>query len=132
VCAEGAACAHGRCGSLDFVRRYHYHFLICFKSVEVEMILVKNIHPVTDFTRKTKEYIRRLKKTGHPEVLTVNGEAQVVIQSTEAYQKLLDSAALAETLAGIQRGLEEADRGEVRPAREFLRELAAKHGVKLK
>lgn len=26
VGAEGAACTHGRCGSMDFVRRYRYHF----------------------------------------------------------------------------------------------------------
>jgi hypothetical protein len=96
------------------------------------MVLLNNIHPVTDFTRNTRKYIQRLKKTGNAEVLTVDGEAQVVIQSTTAYQKLVDAAQLVETLAGIQRGLDEADRGEVRPAREFFRELAAKHGLKLK
>jgi hypothetical protein len=39
-----------------------------------------------------------------------------------------DPSELAETLAGIQRGLDEADRGEGQLAREFFRELAAKHG----
>jgi hypothetical protein len=95
------------------------------------MIDVKNIHPVTDFTRKTKRYIQRLKKTGNPEVLTVNGQAEVVVQSAAAYQKPLRHAELAETLAGLQRGLDEADRGQLRSAREFFRELAAKHGIEL-
>ncbi len=96
------------------------------------MVRLNNIHPVTDFTRNTKKYIQRLKKTGNPEVLTVDGEAQIVIQSTAAYQKLMDAAELMESLAGIQRGLDQADQGEVRPAHEFFRELAAKHGLKLK
>ena len=96
------------------------------------MVDLNNIHPVTDFTRKTKEHIAWLKKTGKPEVLTVNGQAEIVVQSAKAYQKLLESAQLAETLAGIQRGLDQAKRGEGRPMREFLAELAAKHGVSLK
>jgi PHD/YefM family antitoxin component YafN of YafNO toxin-antitoxin module len=96
------------------------------------MIHLKNIHPVTDFTRKTKQYIQRLKKTGDPEVLTVNGQAEIVVQSAGAYQKLLEQAELAETLAGIRRGLADVERGDVRPARAFFRELAAKHGITLK
>jgi PHD/YefM family antitoxin component YafN of YafNO toxin-antitoxin module len=95
------------------------------------MIKLSDIHPVTDFTRKTKAYIQRLKKTGNPEVLTVNGQAEVVIQSAGAYQKLLDAAELAETLPILQRSLAEAKQGKGRPARDFLKEIAATAGVEL-
>ena len=95
------------------------------------MIELTDIHPVTDFNRNTKDYIRRLKETGKPEVLTVNGQAEVVVQSAAGYQKLLAAAELAEALAGIRRGLDQAKRGEGRPVREFLKELADKHGVVL-
>ena len=96
------------------------------------MVLLTDIHPVSDFTRNTKKYVQRLKKTGNPEVLTIDGEGQVVIQSTEAYQKMIDAVELVETLAGIKRGLDQADRGEGRPAKEFFEEIAAKHGFNLK
>jgi PHD/YefM family antitoxin component YafN of YafNO toxin-antitoxin module len=96
------------------------------------MLKMKNIHSVTDFNRRTKDYIKRLKKSGEPEVLTLNGEAQLVVQSADGYQKLLQAAELAESLAGIRRGLDEIKRGEGRNMREFLAELAAKHGVSLK
>jgi PHD/YefM family antitoxin component YafN of YafNO toxin-antitoxin module len=96
------------------------------------MIDLTNIHPVTDFNRNTKEHIKRLKKTGKPEVLTVNGQAELVVQSAQAYQQLLEAAELAETLAGIRRGLDQAKRGEGRPMREFLEQLGAKHGISLK
>jgi predicted DsbA family dithiol-disulfide isomerase len=95
------------------------------------MVLLSDIHSITDFTRNTKKYIKRLKKTGNAEVLTVDGEAEVVIQSTTAYQKLLEAAELAETLPILRRSLEEAKRGEGRPAREVLREIAAKVGLEL-
>ncbi|MGA2582880.1 MAG: type II toxin-antitoxin system Phd/YefM family antitoxin [Tepidisphaeraceae bacterium] len=95
------------------------------------MLDLNDIHPVTDFNRNTKEHIQRLKQTGKPEVLTVNGQAEIVVQSAEAYQKLLEAAELSETLAGIRRGLEQAKRGEGRPMREFIQKLAEKHGLSL-
>ena len=95
------------------------------------MIDLKNIHSLTDFNRNTKEYVQRLKETGEPEVLTVNGQAEVVVQSAVAYQKLLDAAELAETLPILRQSLAEAKRGEGRPARDVLRELAAKAGLEL-
>ena len=95
------------------------------------MVKLRNFHPVTDFTRKTKEYIRRLKKTGNPEVLTVNGEAKVVVQSTEAYQKLLDAAERGATLPILQKSLTEAKRGQGRSARSVLKDMAASVGAEI-
>ena len=96
------------------------------------MIELGNIHALSEFQRNSKDHIRRLKESGKPEVLTVNGHAEVVIQSAAAYQKLLDDQQLLETLRGIGRGLEQAKRGEGRPMRALLEELAAEHGIALK
>jgi len=90
------------------------------------------IHSLSDFQRNTKDHIRKLKKTGKPAILTVNGEAEVVVQSAEAYQKLLDDHELLESIRGISRGLEQARRGEGRPMRDFLEALAKEHGLALK
>lgn len=90
------------------------------------------IHSLSEFQRNTKELIRKLKKSGKPAVLTVNGRAEVVIQSAQAYQRLLDDQQLLETIRGISRGLEQAKRGEGRPMRALLAELAGKHGISLK
>ena len=91
------------------------------------MIHLDDIRSLTDFQRKTKAHITRLKKSGRPEVLTVNGKAQVVVQDAAAYQKLLDQLDEAEAIAGIERGLAESARGEGRPMREFLDELRREH-----
>lgn len=86
----------------------------------------------SDSQRNAKDHIRKLKKSGKPVVLTVNGQAEVVIQSAQAYQKLLHDQELLEGLRGISRGLEQAKRGEGRPMREFLESLAGEHGISLK
>ena len=93
------------------------------------MIELRNIHALSEFQRNSKDYIRKLKRSGKPAVLTVNGQAEVVIQSAEAYQKLLDDQRLLETIRSISRGLEQAKRGEGRPMRALLEELAGKHGI---
>ncbi|MCX6636859.1 MAG: type II toxin-antitoxin system Phd/YefM family antitoxin [Acidobacteria bacterium] len=90
------------------------------------------IHSLSDFQRNTKAHLRKLKKTGKPAVLTVNGQAEVVVQSAEAYQRLLDDHELLESIRGISRGLEQAKRGKGRPMRDFLEALASEQGLSLK
>jgi len=55
------------------------------------MIKLEDIGSLTDFARNTKAHLKRLKRTGRPELLTVNGKAEVVVQSASAYQRLIDS-----------------------------------------
>jgi prevent-host-death family protein len=50
----------------------------------------EDIGSLTDFNRNTKAHLKRLRRTGRPELLTVNGKAQVVVQSASAYQRLVN------------------------------------------
>ena len=54
------------------------------------MIKPEDIHSLTDFQRNTREHVERLRQTGRPEILTVNGEAQLVVQHAAAYQRMLE------------------------------------------
>lgn len=96
------------------------------------MIDLDHIYALSDFNRNSKSFIRKLKMSGKPAVLTVNGQAEVVVQSAEAYQKLLSDQQLLEVLRGIGRGIEQARRGEGRPMRALLQELALQRGISLK
>jgi PHD/YefM family antitoxin component YafN of YafNO toxin-antitoxin module len=79
-----------------------------------------DIHSLSDFQRNAKDHIRKLEQSGKPAVLTVNGEAEVVVQSAEAYQKLLDDRELLDSIRAIQprTGTSEAWR---RPAHSRIR-----------
>lgn len=89
------------------------------------MFRLDEIHSLTDFQRRTREHLRRLKETGRPEVLTLHGEAAVVVQNAEAYQELLDRLERAEAMAGIREGLASMERGEGRPLEQILEEIRA-------
>ena len=91
--------------------------------------LTKDIRSLTDFKRETTRFVKQMKKSGHPLVLTVNGKAELVIQDAESYQRFLDLVERAEAIAGIRRGLESMKRGEGRPAREAFEELRQKYAI---
>jgi PHD/YefM family antitoxin component YafN of YafNO toxin-antitoxin module len=93
------------------------------------MVNLKDIYSLSDFQRKTREHIRRLKRTRRPEVLTVNGKAEVVVQDARSYQDLLDALDEAQAVAGIRAGLESMDRGEGRPASEALSAIRKRHKI---
>jgi PHD/YefM family antitoxin component YafN of YafNO toxin-antitoxin module len=93
------------------------------------MLHVDDIYSLTDFQRHAKEHIERLKQTGRPEVLTVNGKAELVVQDAAAYQKLLDLLDRAEALEGIRQGLESMHRGKGRPAAKVFQDLRKKHHI---
>lgn len=93
------------------------------------MIDLNNIFPLTDFKRNTKELLKRMKKSGSPLVLTINGEAKVIVQDAESYQELLALIDYYQALHGIKQGLESVRKGESVPARQALQAIAAKHGI---
>jgi hypothetical protein len=55
------------------------------------MIRPQDIGPLTDFARNTRVHLQRLRRTGRPELLTVNGKAEVVVQNAAAYQRLIEA-----------------------------------------
>jgi len=55
------------------------------------MIRPQDIGSLTEFQRNTHAHLKRLKRTGRPDLLTVNGKAELVVQSASAYQKLIES-----------------------------------------
>jgi prevent-host-death family protein len=91
--------------------------------------LNRDIHSLTDFKRHTNAFVKQLKETRTPVVLTVNGRAELVVQDAESYQALLERLDQIEAIAGIRRGLEQMDRSEGRDAEEVFAAFRARHGI---
>ena len=88
--------------------------------------LANDIRSLSDFKRNTVALLDRLRETGSPLVLTVNGKAELVVQDAAAYQALLDRV---ETIEGIQRGLQDVKAGRMKPAMQVFDRLRRKHGI---
>jgi prevent-host-death family protein len=91
--------------------------------------ITRDIQSLTTFRRSSGDFMKQLKKTKRPVVLTVNGKAAAVVQDAEAYQRLLDIAARADAEEGTRQGLDDVAHGRTRPVRKFFDEFEAKNGI---
>ena len=91
--------------------------------------ITNDIQSLTTFRRRPGDFMKQLKKTKRPVVLTVKGRAAAIVQDAEAYQRLLDIAARADVEEGIRQGLEDAKQKKIRPIREFFEDFEAKNGI---
>jgi prevent-host-death family protein len=102
--------------------------LVQMECSGVAMIdIAKDIQSLSHFKRNTSEVLARMKKSGNPVVLTVNGRAELVVQDATAYQRLLELAQRAELLDFLEENRKDVEAGRTVPAREALEKLAKKH-----
>jgi PHD/YefM family antitoxin component YafN of YafNO toxin-antitoxin module len=85
--------------------------------------LSSDIDSLSNFKRNTPEFLRQLKETGHPVVLTINGKAELVVQDTASYQKLIELAERAERMDALKASIEDMKAGKVIPAADVLAEM---------
>jgi PHD/YefM family antitoxin component YafN of YafNO toxin-antitoxin module len=102
------------------------HQIQCEFDEDAMLDLANDIRSLSEFKRNTVDLLDRLRKTGHPLVLTINGKAELVVQDAAAYQALLDRV---EAIEGIQQGLADVKAGRTKPARQVFGRLRRKHGI---
>jgi prevent-host-death family protein len=91
--------------------------------------ITKDIQSLTTFRRRSGDFMKQLKRSKRPVVLTIKGKAAAIVQDAEAYQRLLDIAARADAYEGIRQGLVQAKQGKGRDVKEFFAEFEAAHGI---
>jgi prevent-host-death family protein len=91
--------------------------------------ITKDIQSLTTFRRRSGDFIKQLKKSKRPVVLTVKGKAAAIVQDAAAYQRLLDIAASADAGEGIRQGLDDVAHGRTRPARDVFHEVRRKYDI---
>ncbi|HEX8424242.1 MAG TPA: type II toxin-antitoxin system Phd/YefM family antitoxin [Pyrinomonadaceae bacterium] len=90
------------------------------------MISLKDIESLTAFKRNTTEYVKKIKKSGNPMILTVNGKAEIVVQDAESYQRMLELLDRAETIEAVREGLESVRQGKTMSLDGFDKEMRKK------
>ena len=91
--------------------------------------LSEDIHPLTEFKRNTADFVKQMKKTKRPVVLTVNGKAELVVQDANSYQHILKRLDRLEAVEAIRQGLKDVEEGRVHDAREALEGLRVKLAI---
>jgi prevent-host-death family protein len=93
------------------------------------MKLTRDIQSLSVFKRDTSKFLKQLKKTGEPIVLTVNGKASLVVHDAASYEKFLIEKDRVDTIAAVRRGIADMKAGRTRPAEDVFGDLEKKYGI---
>jgi prevent-host-death family protein len=93
------------------------------------MKLTHDIQSLSVFKRDTAKFMRQLKKSKRPLILTVNGKASMVVYDAESYERFAGERDRYEAIEGIRQGLEDFEAGRVTEAEDFFREFEEKFGI---
>ncbi|MHB1559614.1 MAG: prevent-host-death protein [Isosphaeraceae bacterium] len=74
-------------------------------------------------SRDISKLLRRLRETGRPVVLTINGEASLVVDDSGSYERLLEIAERAERMEALGEAVAEMKAGKGRPIEEMFAEM---------
>ena len=91
------------------------------------MKLSSQIRPISYLKAHAAEIIRNLAKQQEPMVITQNGEAKVVIQDIESYEKTQRTMALLKILA---LGMRQVEEGKFLPAKKVIKRLRQRREVR--
>ena len=94
----------------------------------MRMILPTDIDTLDNFKRRSKRQIHRLKQTGRPTVLTVNGKPAVIVQDATAYERQMQRLMQLDVIEAVREGATDADAGRVEEASKFFRRLRRARG----
>lgn len=82
-----------------------------------------DITSFTDLRNNLRGQFDRVRDTGRPLFVTTNGHTEAVLLSPETFDTLVSKAELADSLAAIERGVEDVAAGRTRPFAEGIREI---------
>lgn len=91
------------------------------------MFRTDSVYSLTDFQRNAKSHISRLKETQLPEILTVLGHAEVIVQDAVAYQAMADKL---EAVEAVRKALKSVRNGEVCAIEQVFEDLRHELNIK--
>lgn len=93
------------------------------------MKLTRDIQSLSVFKRDSGKFIRQMKKTGEPIVLTVNGKAAAIVHDPDSYEEYVRDKDRRDMIASVKRGIDDMKAGRTRPADEVFREFEKKYNI---
>lgn len=81
---------------------------------------INNIKPLTDFRNHTKEYIKELKKTKNPIILTQHGKSAAVLLDPDDFQELQDQI---EFMRKVTLGLDDVKNKRLHSFSDFFKDV---------
>ena len=89
----------------------------------------RDIQSLSVFKRDSAKFLKQIKKTREPILLTVNGKTAAVLSDPDEYQELLLAKERQKTIEAIRRGRADVIAGRTRPAEDVFRDLFKRFSI---
>lgn len=89
----------------------------------------RDIQSLSVFKRDSAKFLKQMKKTGEPILLTVNGKAAAVICDPDRFEEFAKEKDRRDMIASVKRGIEDMKAGRTRPAEDVFREFEKKYNI---
>ena len=93
------------------------------------MDILQDIKPLSLFKQKTAEFIARIKSTKRPTVLTINGNAEVVVMDAEMYQTIMNMFDYYANVKKISAAIDDVESGKTISAEKAFADFYKKHKI---
>jgi len=94
------------------------------------MNITRDIQSLSEFKQNASKFVKQVRETRQPLVLTVNGKPVAVVQDAESYQEMVDARERSEVNAILRKRLKDIDDGApMRTAEEFFADFTMKYGI---
>ena len=93
------------------------------------MDILQDIKPLSIFKQKTAQIIAHIKATKRPTVITINGNAEVVVIDAETYQTMMNMLEYYANVKKIGKALEEVENGKAIAAEKAFAAFYKKHKI---
>ncbi len=94
-----------------------------------KLIISKDIVPVNEFKTGISKYLKSLKETGHPVIITQNGRPAGVVITPREYDKLTYTSLFIES---VNQGLEDVESGDSYSTEELKEKIKAARSLRNK
>jgi PHD/YefM family antitoxin component YafN of YafNO toxin-antitoxin module len=84
---------------------------------------------LSNFASNPAPYLEKLRQSGEPLLLTVEGQGEVVVQDAAAFRRFQQLVDRLETIVAVKEGLRDVAEGRTQPIRQALAEIARKHNL---
>lgn len=88
--------------------------------------LSKDIEPLSEFRKKSAEFIKRIKKEKHPIVLTQHGKSAAVLMDVTEYERSSKKLNMLEDLLEAKQQVEQGQTYTMEEARERIEKHLSK------
>lgn len=85
-----------------------------------------DIEPLSEFRKKSADFVRRLKKEKHPIVLTQHGKSAAVLMDVSEYERISKKMEMLEDLLEAKQQVEQGNTFTMQEAKERIKEHLSK------